>query len=193
MKLIERDYLKNLIDVIGSPDIKVITWVRRSGKSKLLWSFKDYVKNNISNANIIDINFNLLEFEDLKNYKALNEYVESKYKEWDMNFVCIDEIQMCTDFEKTINSLHASEKYDIYITWSNAFLLSSDLATLFTWRTFEINIYPFSFKEFLKYYEYEDLQEAFDNIYYNDEWQDHIFIRQIKKNISIFHEFTIHY
>ena len=132
MKLIERDYLKNLIDVIGSPDIKVITWVRRSGKSKLLWSFKDYVKNNISNANIIDINFNLLEFEDLKNYKALNEYVESKYKEWDMNFVCIDEIQMCTDFEKTINSLHASEKYDIYITWSNAFLLSSDLATLFT-------------------------------------------------------------
>ena len=78
MKLIERDYLKNLIDVIGSPDIKVITWVRRSGKSKLLWSFKDYVKNNISNANIIDINFNLLEFEDLKNYKALNEYVESK-------------------------------------------------------------------------------------------------------------------
>ena len=180
MKLIERDYLKNLIDVIGSPDIKVITWVRRSGKSKLLWSFKDYVKNNIGNANIIDINFNLLEFEDLKNYKALNEYVESKYKEWDMNFVCIDEIQMCTDFEKTINSLHASEKYDIYITWSNAFLLSSDLATLFTWRTFEINIYPFSFKEFLKYYEYEDLQEAFDK-YLLQWWMAGSYIYQTDK------------
>lgn len=162
MKLIEREYLQKLINVMGTPDIKVITGVRRCGKSKLLEAFKDYVRENIENSNIISVNFNLLEFENLRNYKALNKYVEDHYIKGKNNFVCIDEIQLCEDFEKTINNLHALEKYDIYITGSNAFLLSSDLATLFTGRTFEVKIYPFSFKEFLKYYEYTDIDEAFD-------------------------------
>ncbi len=162
MKLIEREYLQKLINVMGTPDIKVITGVRRCGKSKLLEAFKDYVRENIENSNIISVNFNLLEFENLRNYKALNNYVEDHYIKGKNNFVCIDEIQLCEDFEKTINNLHALEKYDIYITGSNAFLLSSDLATLFTGRTFEVKIYPFSFKEFLKYYEYTDIDEAFD-------------------------------
>lgn len=162
MKLIEREYLQKLINLMGTPDIKVITGVRRCGKSKLLEAFKDYVRENIENSNIISVNFNLLEFENLRNYKALNKYVEDHYIKGKNNFVCIDEIQLCEDFEKTINNLHALEKYDIYITGSNAFLLSSDLATLFTGRTFEVKIYPFSFKEFLKYYEYTDIDEAFD-------------------------------
>ena len=162
MKLIKRKYLDTLIDVIGTPDIKVITGVRRSGKSKLLELFKEYIRDNVNNYNIIDINYNSLDFENLKEYHKLNEYVEQKYKKEMHNFVLIDEIQMCDGFEKTINSLHASEKYDIYITGSNAFLLSSDLATLFTGRTFEIEVYPFSFIEYLDYFKYKDIDYAFD-------------------------------
>ena len=162
MKIIERDYLKDLISIIGTPDIKVITGVRRSGKSKLLEQFKEYIEKNIENYNIIYINFSLLEFEQLNEYHKLNDYIESKYMQNKNNFVLIDEVQMCKGFERTINSLHASEKYDIYVTGSNAFLLSSDLATLFTGRTFEIEIFPFSFEEYLKYYQYKDIDLAFD-------------------------------
>ena len=162
MKIIERNYLKDLISIIGTPDIKIITGVRRSGKSKLLEQFKEYIEKNIKNHNIVYINFSLLEFEQLNEYHRLNDYIESKYIQNKNNFVLIDEVQMCKGFEKTINSLHASEKYDIYITGSNAFLLSSDLATLFTGRTFEIEIFPFSFEEYLKYYQYEDIDLAFD-------------------------------
>ena len=163
MKLIERTmYLDKLKNVIGTPDIKVITGVRRSGKSKLLEAFKTYLDSEYANANIIHINYNLSKFEDLKEYHALNEFIQDRYISDAENFVLIDEIQMCPDFELTINSLHASEQYDIYITGSNAFLLSSDLATLFTGRTFEIKVYPFSFREFLTYYELNDVYSAFD-------------------------------
>lgn len=164
MKLIERDfYLEKLKNVIGTPDIKVITGVRRSGKSKLLENFKDYINKNVSNANIIHINFNLNKYEELKNYHKLNEYIENAYIEGKNNFVLIDEVQLCQNFELTVNSLHAEEKYDIYITGSNAFLLSSDLATLFTGRTFEIKVYPFSFKEYLEYFELNDNYNAFES------------------------------
>ena len=167
MKIIERDYLKDLISIIGTPDIKVITGVRRSGKSKLLEKLKEYIEKNIKNYNIIYINFSLLEFEQLNEYHKLNDYIESKYIQNKNNFVLIDEVQMCKGFERTINSLHASEKYDIYITGSNAFLLSSDLATLFTGRTFEIEIFPFSFEEYLKYYKYKDIDLAFDKFVFD--------------------------
>ena len=162
MKLIKREYLKDLIEVIGTPDIKVITGVRRSGKSKLLEMFKNYIIENIKNYNIIDINFNLVKFDNLRDYISLNNYIEKHYIKGEKNFVLIDEVQMCKEFERTINSLHAEEKYDIYITGSNAFLLSSDLATLFTGRTYEIQVYPFSFKEFMKYFNYENVQDAFE-------------------------------
>ncbi len=163
MKLIERRfYLDKLINVIGTPDIKVITGVRRSGKSKLLEAFGMYIKSQNSNCNIIQVNFNLPEFDELLTYRALYDYVNAHYMEGKENYVFIDEVQMCKGFEKVVNGLHASEKYDIYITGSNAFLLSSDLATLFTGRTFEIKIYPFSFKEYMEYFNLQDQYEALD-------------------------------
>lgn len=152
MKLLERDYLQKMINVMGTQDIKVITGIRRSGKSCLLLQFMDYVKTNDSHSHIIYIDFNSLSSEPYLEYHALNNYVESQYDPQKNNYVCIDEVQMCKGFEKVINSLHSSMKYDIYITGSNAFLLSSDLATLFTGRTYEIEIFPFSYKECLKYY-----------------------------------------
>lgn len=163
MRLIKRqEYLEKLINVIGTPDIKIISGVRRSGKSKLLECFKEYILNNLTDINIIHINFNIIKFEDLKEYHALENYIEAAYVYGKENFVMIDEVQMCRKFELAINSLHAMEKYDIYITGSNAFLLSSDLATLFTGRTFEIKVYPFSFKEFVQYYGLNNLYIAFD-------------------------------
>ena len=163
MKLIERSfYLNKLINVVGTPDIKVITGVRRSGKSKLLEEFRAYIEAENAECNIIQINFNLPEYEDLLTYRALYDYVNVHYVSGKDNFVFIDEVQMCEDFEKAVNGLHASEKYDIYITGSNAFLLSSDLATLFTGRTFEIKVYPFAFDEYIEYFKLKDHYEALD-------------------------------
>lgn len=163
MKLIQRNqYLEKIINVMGTPDIKVITGVRRSGKSKLLEAFKAHIQKSNTNANIIHINFNLPEYDVLADYKALYDYINSKFIDGCENFVLIDEVQMCEGFEKTINGLHATEKFDIYITGSNAFLLSSDLATLFTGRTFEIKVYPFSFGEYMQYFELQDKYNAFD-------------------------------
>lgn len=163
MKLIQRDfYLDKLKDVMGTPDIKVITGLRRSGKSKLLEAFMDYVKTSDPNANMIHVNFNLNDYESLQEYHTLHDYVERSYVPGRHNYVMIDEVQMCEGFEKAVISLHASEKYDIYITGSNAFLLSSDLATLFTGRTFEIEVFPFSFREFMQYFELTDPYAAFN-------------------------------
>ncbi len=151
-----------MIGVIGTPHIKVLTGVRRAGKSKLLEAFNAYIQNNIPNAHIIHINFNLSKYDSLKEYKALNEQRENNCDDSKENFVLIDEIQMCDNFELCINNLHATEMYDIYITGSNAFLLSSDLATLFTGRTFEIKVYPFSFDEYVNYFGLTDKYTAFD-------------------------------
>lgn len=162
VKLIERtEYLEQLKSVQGVPDIKVITGIRRCGKSKLMEAFIEQIKNTDDNANIIYIDFTELDFEELKEYHRLNDYVKNAYVESKNNYLFIDEVQMCEGFEKTLNSLHASEKYDIYVTGSNAFLLSSDLATLFTGRTFSIEVFPFSLKEFMEYYELTDSYEAY--------------------------------
>ena len=161
MKLINRViYMNEIKELAGTPDIKVITGVRRCGKSKLMDAFAEYLKTSDESANIIHINFNLTEFEDLLEYHALESYVERNYDPSSENYLLIDEIQMCPSFEKAINSLHAKEKYDIYVTGSNAFLQSSDLATLFVGRTYELQLFPFSFKEYLAYFPNENIYAA---------------------------------
>ena len=158
MKIIERKiYLEELKDALHTPDIKVITGVRRSGKSKLLEAFSSWLAETDQLANVIHINFNLTDYENLMDYHALEAYIEDHYQDGKINYILIDEIQMCSSFEKAINSLHAKEKYDIYVTGSNAFLQSSDLATLFVGRTYEVHIFPFSFSEYLTYYPTENL------------------------------------
>ena len=163
MKLIERKYyLDKLIRVIDTPDIKVITGVRRSGKSKLLEALQKYIDKNYDNANIIHINYNLKKFDKINTGDLLYEYVDKQFVNGKDNFLLIDEIQKCENFEETINSFHAEERFKIFITGSNAFLLSSDLATLFTGRTFEISIFPFSFKEYMIYYKNDNIYNSFD-------------------------------
>lgn len=161
MRLIKRDiYLEKLFSVVGTPDIKIITGIRRCGKSKLMEAFKKEYKKRYSTANVIHINFNFTKYENLTEYHELLKFVTSNHKSGRKNLLLIDEIQFCRNFEKAINDLHATEKYDIYITGSNAFLLSSDLATLFTGRTFQLKVFPFSLAEFMRYYRVKDAEFA---------------------------------
>lgn len=162
MVRIRRKYLDDIIRTIGTEDIKVITGVRRSGKSFLLDDFKKYVIENVKDASIISFDLSSLKYEELREYHALNDYVEKHYVNNKRNFLFIDEVQMCKGFELALNSLHTSRKYDIYITGSNVFLAGSDLATLFVGRTYTIEVYPFSFAEFMRYFNYQDRYEAFD-------------------------------
>ena len=163
MKLIERNfYLNALLAVKDIPDIKVITGVRRSGKSKLMDALISVISKDIS-ANIVRIKLNLKKNESLLDGDKLYEYIEQQYDNEKNNYLFIDEVQMCDGFERVINSIYEEELYDIYLTGSNAFLLSSDLATLFGGRVFEVKLYPFSFNEYLKYFPSDNVDIAFDD------------------------------
>ena len=164
MRLIKRPYyLEKLIELKDIPDIKIITGIRRSGKSKFLDAFYDYLVSEPSGKNIIRIKLNLKKHEKLLNPDELYKYVDELYVDGVTNYLIIDEIQQCVGFERIINSFYEEERFDIYLSGSNAFMLSSDLATLFGGRYFDLKMYPFSFREFNIYYDNKNPISSFDD------------------------------
>jgi len=162
--LIREQYLEKLKALGGTPDVKVITGIRRCGKSVLLKEYADYIANAFPDANIVSVNLQELENESLLDYRELHSYALSHHRKGCRNILMIDEAQLCKSFEKAVNSLHAKGIYDIYLTGSNAFLLSSDLATLFTGRTMEVHVLPFSFAEHCAYVSSSgSIQDDFDS------------------------------
>ena len=150
---------KNIVILAGGTDV-VPKFNSRPEKS----GYFDKPVMDLDNCNIIYIDFMDLAFEEIKEYHALHAYVEARYQANKTTYLFVDEVQMCPQFELAINSLYAKEKYDIYLTGSNAFLLSADLATLFTGRYIEIHVFPFSFSEYCRYYEEtKDIDQLFED------------------------------
>ena len=151
MKRIDRDnYLSILKNFKDQQIIKVISGIRRCGKSTLLEIYQDYLINNgVSKNQIISINFENADYEELQDRKKLYEYIKSKLVKGKKTYIFLDEIQNVYEFEKTVDSLFINKEVDLYITGSNAYLLSSELATLLTGRYIEIKMLPLSFKEYI--------------------------------------------
>lgn len=150
MNLIDRkQYLDWLISWKDSHVIKVVSGVRRSGKSKLFEIYRSYLRDHgITGDQAISLNFEDLEFESLTSYRALYDYISARLVPDKMNYVFLDEIQHVEHFEKAVDSLFIKDNVDLYITGSNAYLLSSELATLLSGRYVELKMLPLSFKEF---------------------------------------------
>lgn len=150
MKRLERiDYLNWLIRWKDQQIIKVVTGVRRCGKSTLFEIYQDYLLNNgVDENQIITVNFEDLEYEDLQDYKSLYQYVKAHLIPDRKNYIFLDEIQHAEHFEKAVDSLFLRDNCDVYITGSNAYFMSGDLATLLTGRYVELSMMPLSFKEF---------------------------------------------
>ena len=155
MERIKRDnYLSILKNFKDQQIIKVITGIRRCGKSTLLEIFQDYLKENgVEEKQIISINFENADYEELQDRKKLYEYIKERLVKKKKTYVFLDEVQNVPEFEKTVDSLFIDKYVDIYITGSNAYLLSSELATLLTGRYVEIKMLPLSFKEYVSAFE----------------------------------------
>lgn len=150
MNIVRKEYLDKLIAFKDKQIIKVITGVRRCGKSTLFEIFQDYlVDHHVSREQIISINFEDYDYEDLLEPKRLYEYIKGKLIPNKKMYVFLDEIQNVRDFHKVVDSLYIKKNIDLYITGSNAFLLSSEIATLISGRYIEVKMLPLSFREYV--------------------------------------------
>lgn len=150
--IIERkEYLNKLITWKDKQLIKIVTGVRRCGKSVLLKMYQDYLKNNgVKESQIVTINFEDLDYEELTNYKKLYNYLKEKLIPNKMTYIFLDEIQNVDQFPKVLDSFYIKDNVDIYVTGSNAYMLSSEIATMISGRYIQIEMLPLSFKEYME-------------------------------------------
>ena len=176
IRIDRKEYLDFLVKSKDRQIIKVVSGVRRCGKSTLFEIYKDFLlENGVEKNQIISINFEDMDYEELTDYKKLYEYIKSKMIENKRNYIFLDEIQHVDKFEKVVDSLFIKENTDLYITGSNAYFMSSELATLLSGRYVELKMLPLSFKEYYQAkLEYEKLEQKENRIlktliqYYNE-------------------------
>ena len=176
IRIDRKEYLDFLVKSKDRQIIKVVSGVRRCGKSTLFEIYKDFLlENGVAKNQIISINFEDMDYEELTDYKKLYEYIKSKMIENKRNYIFLDEIQHVDKFEKVVDSLFIKENTDLYITGSNAYFMSSELATLLSGRYIELKMLPLSFKEYYQAkLEYEKLEQKENRIlktliqYYNE-------------------------
>ena len=151
--ILRKLYLDKLNVLKDKNFIKVATGVRRCGKSTLMLQFQDVLRNENDKVSILAINMDMPEFRFLaeENWKNIYDYIIKHLKKEVTNYVFIDEVQNVPEFEKLLEGLYVHPYIDLYVTGSNAFLLSSELATLLTGRAYEINVLPFSFAEYVEF------------------------------------------
>lgn len=176
IRIDRKEYLDFLVKSKDRHIIKIVSGVRRCGKSTLFEIYKDFLlENGVAKNQIISINFEDMDYEELTDYKKLYEYIKSKMIEDKRNYIFLDEIQHVDKFEKVVDSLFIKENTDLYITGSNAYFMSSELATLLSGRYIELKMLPLSFKEYYQAkLEYEKLEQKENRIsktliqYYNE-------------------------
>ncbi|MGN1194599.1 MAG: ATP-binding protein [Acutalibacteraceae bacterium] len=161
--ILRKEYLNELIQWKDEQVIKVVTGIRRCGKSTLLMQYQDYLKKSgVDESQIVAINFEELEYEELCDYKKLYAYIKEKLQNGKTTYIFLDEIQKVSDFEKAVDSLYVKPNTDIYITGSNAYMLSGDLATFLAGRYVEISMLPLSFHEYMEI-NHKDRESAFSD------------------------------
>ena len=163
------EYLNFLMEWREKNIIKVVTGIRRCGKSTLFELYKEkLIESGVSQEQIISLNFEDVEYESLCEYKALYEYVKSKMISGKMNYIFLDEIQHVNKYEKAVDSLFIQKNADVYITGSNAYFMSGELATLLSGRYVELKMLPLSFKEYVSAFDKGmNLEELYRNYVYN--------------------------
>ena len=199
IRIDRKEYLDFLVKSKDRQIIKVVSGVRRCGKSTLFEIYKDFLlENGVEKNQIISINFEDMDYEELTDYKKLYEYIKSKMIGDKKNYIFLDEIQHVDKFEKVVDSLFIKENTDLYITGSNAYFMSSELATLLSGRYIELKMLPLSFKEYYQAkLEYEKMEQKENRIsktliqYYNEYIVNSSFpyTLQLDSNLKNIHEY----